>query len=235
MLAGVSVDYYARMEQGRERNPSAAVLNALGRALRLDADQRAHAFRLAGLAPEEAHAPVEAADPALLDLMAEWDSTPALVVDRCLGVLGRNALAQALYAGFTTSDNLVRMVFLDPHGRRFFADWERAAASCVAQLRLALPHPDAAAGLRLLVAEASENDDFRRLWADNDARGKLPESKSFHHPEVGALRLDVHAFDVRGASGQQLIVYRAPAGSPSAERLALLGSLHARARREARR
>ncbi|WP_432507531.1 helix-turn-helix domain-containing protein [Kineococcus arenarius] len=155
MLAGVSVDYYARLEQGRERNPSPSVLNAIANALCLDHDQRGHLFRLADLAPT-ALAPVAAAAPqALKDLLQAWPHTPAVIINRQLDVLAHNALAGALYSQFTRIDNVARMTFLDPAGAHFYSHWNRAAESCVASLRLALGHVDCADAVRRLVLELS--------------------------------------------------------------------------------
>lgn len=116
MLAGVSVDYYTRLEQGRERNPSPAVLNALAGALALDTDLREHLFRLAGLAPTPPTPVRKTVDDSLRELLSSWSHTPALIIDRRLDVLAYNELAGALYSGFERIDNLVRMTFLDPSG-----------------------------------------------------------------------------------------------------------------------
>lgn len=119
VLAGVNADYYTRLEQGRERHPSPQVLDALGRALRLDPEARAHLHRLAGVSPagrDSLHA-TERVGPALRQLMDGYAHTPAFVMSRTLDVLAANALADALYAPFTPADNLARMIFLDPAGR----------------------------------------------------------------------------------------------------------------------
>ncbi|CEA09425.1 Helix-turn-helix [Arthrobacter saudimassiliensis] len=230
MLAGVSVDYYARLEQGREKNPSPSVLNALAGALNLDADLREHVFRLAGLAPTPWQPADDAVDESLLELLAAWPHTPALIINRQLDILARNDLAAALYSGFARMDNLVRMTFIDPFGRSFFTDWQRAGETCVANLRLALGHAGAQEAVQALVAEAhAASAEFRVLWSRHDVRGKTAEAKAFRHPALGDLLLDYNAFDVRSAPGQQLVVYQAPAGSPSAEKLQLLGSLAASA------
>ncbi|ASR39424.1 transcriptional regulator [Prauserella marina] len=227
MLVGVSVDYYARLEQGRERNPSASVLNAIAGALCLDADQREHLFRLADLAPRVL-APVAAAPRrSLLDLLESWPSTPAVIINRQLDVLAHNALAGALYSEFDRVDNVARMTFLDPVGAGFFVHWDRAAESCVANLRLAMGHVDSADAVRGLVVELSAaSAGFRRLWAKHDVRGKTHASKAFHHRDVGDLVLDYHAFDIKDSPGRQLIVYQAAPGSSSADKLRLLASLH---------
>ncbi|PRY65919.1 helix-turn-helix protein [Glaciihabitans tibetensis] len=231
MLAGVSVDYYTRLEQGREKNPSPAVLNALSRALNLDADLREHVFRLAGLAPSPFQPLQKSVSPSLKDLLASWSHTPALIINRQLDILAKNELAEALYADFSTVDNIVRMTFIDPAGRGFFADWTRAAETCVANLRLALGHPSSHEAVLALVAEThAASAEFRALWARHDVRGKTHEAKAFHHREVGDLLLSYNAFDVRSSPGQQLVVYQAAAGTASADKLQLLGTLVATAR-----
>ncbi len=154
LLAGVSVDYYARLEQGRERNPSPSVLNAIASALCLDPDQREHLFRLADLAPTALTAVSATPPQSLLDLLDAWPATPAMIIDRQLDVLAHNALAGALYSDFDRIDNLARMTFLDLAGTSFYAHWDRAAESCVANLRLALGHVDSADAVRRLVVEA---------------------------------------------------------------------------------
>lgn len=230
MLAGVSVDYYTRLEQSRERNPSPAVLNALTGALDMDADLREHLFRLAGLAPTPRTPVRETVDESLRQLLASWAHTPALVINRQLDILAYNDLAGALYNGFERIDNMARMVFLDPFGRRFFTDRERATTSCVANLRLALGHAGSADAVRALVIEAhAASAEFRDLWSRHDVRGKTHEAKEFRHPSVGEVSLEYTAFDVRSSPGHQLIVYQAAPGSPSADKLRLLGSLAATA------
>lgn len=230
VLAGVSADYYTRLEQGRERGPSAAVLDGIARALDLGPDAREHLFRLAGV-PFGDRAPLtDRVDDDLRELMAEWPHLPAIVVNRRLDLLARNSIADALYADFTAPANLARMTFLDPAGRSFFADWERAAEASVAHLRLALGHRPGDRRTLALTGELAADDDFRRLWERHDVRGKTSEAKRFRHSAVGELTLTYRTFDVRGASGQQLIVYRAAPGSPDADAVRLLGILSPAAR-----
>ena len=228
MLAGVSVDYYTRLEQGREENPSASVLNALSRALDLTADAREHLFRLAGATPVPSPAPAtERVDPSLLRLLEAWPDTPALILNRRLDLLALNPLARALYSPFQDVGNLARMVFIDPAGPAFFDDWERSAHACVANLRLALGFDPHDGSTRALVAELGRSAYFSALWAENDARGKTQDAKVFVHPDVGPLTLEFHTFDVRGAAGQQLIAYRAEPASASDHALKMLATLAA--------
>ncbi|MEV4340314.1 helix-turn-helix transcriptional regulator [Streptomyces sp. NPDC049590] len=239
VLAGVNADYYTRLEQGRERNPSPQVLDALARALRLDEDTRAHLYRLAGTAPGghlAAHTSGRVS-PALRQLMDGYPNTPAFVLDRTLDILATNALADALFAPFDPPDNLARMTFLDPAGRHFYTDWDRAAQATVANLRHATGFDPDAPRLRELVRTLTEHSTlFARRWDSHTVRGKTQDAKHLHHPDVGPLTLTYQAFDVRDAPGQQLVIYHAEPGGPSAQALDLLGSLHTtRSRREARR
>ncbi|MET8472788.1 helix-turn-helix transcriptional regulator [Streptomyces sp. NPDC006422] len=230
VLAGMNADYYARLEQGRERTPSPQVLDALARALRLDADARAHLYRLAGAPPNDrprAHA-TEHVSPALRQLMDGYPNTPAFVMNQTLDLLALNALADALYAPFTPADNLARMTFLDAAGRTFYTDWDRAAQATVANLRQATGSDPDNPHLQDLVTTLTEHStDFTRLWNTHTVRGKTRDAKHLHHPDVGPLTLTYQAFDVRDAPGQQLVIYHAEPGSPSAQALHLLGSLHA--------
>ncbi len=226
LLAGMSADYYVRLEQGRERHPSPQVLDALARALRLDGDARQHLYRLAKVSPPDlVPAGVEHVDPHLRRLMDMWPDNPALVLGRAYDVLAANRLGEVL---FGATGNLAFKVFLEPAAHAFYADWPEVARMTTAGLRLA---SGAAPGdpvvervIRTLVRDSAE---FRELWQRHDARGKTAETKRLVHPEVGPLTLDMQTFDVRAQPGQQLVVYHAEPGSPSAGALSLLGTLAA--------
>ncbi|WP_328939442.1 helix-turn-helix transcriptional regulator [Streptomyces tauricus] len=235
-LSGVSTDYYARLEQGREKHPSAQVVDSLARALGLNPEETAHLHQLA----RTAHGPVRRGGrvpagrvpvgPRLLRLMDGWHHTPALIIDRRLDVLAGNRLGRALFATMLDRDetNLVRFTFLDPHARDFYPDWERVARSALAALRAGSGDLLNDPRLTDLVGELSlKSPEFRALWARHDVRGKGHEAKSFNHPEVGELTLTYDSFTVDSATDQQLVVYQAEPGSTSQQALALLTTVAA--------
>lgn len=227
-LAGVSFDYYVRLEQGRERNPSAQVIDALADALRLDDDARDHLAELAGLGGRRRPVAAEHVAPELLALMDTWADNPALILGRAYDVLAVNRLGAALFGSLDhtgVGTNLVRTVFLDPAARQLYAEWDTVAAATVAGLRALhgqFPHdPRIAEVVAEVTAGAPE---FSELWDRQDVRPKRAALKRFRHPEVGDLALRMHTFDVRAAPGQELVVYDAERGSDDASALRLLGS-----------
>ncbi|QVI30326.1 helix-turn-helix domain-containing protein [Mycolicibacterium neoaurum] len=228
-LAGVSIDYYIRLEQGRERSPSVQVVDALATALRLDDDAREHLFRLAGqaLPAPGPHVP-DRVDPALLQLMAAWPDNPALVYNRAYDVLAANPIAEALFGDFGAHGNLMTLVFNEPRAREFYADWPRIAANSVAGFRRNHgEQPNDPRVVAVLTELLATSADFAQLWARHDVRGKTQDTKVFRHPEVGMVTLGLQTFAVRSAPGQELVVYQAAPGSPSADAVKMLGSLAA--------
>jgi transcriptional regulator with XRE-family HTH domain len=227
-LAGVSADYYMRLEQGRERHPSDQVLDALARALELDDDAAAHLHELARPAARRRRpaARAERVRPELRQLMRAWSHTPALVMGRRMDVLAANGLATALHGGFACGHNLVRLVFLDPAARELYPDWDDIARDTVAVLRASVGPDLDDPQLTELVGELSlKSAEFRRLWARADVREKKHGVKRFVHPLVGELTLRYESFAVSGKPGQVLIVYHAEPGSATEQALALLSSL----------
>ncbi|MFC4008050.1 helix-turn-helix transcriptional regulator [Nonomuraea purpurea] len=227
MLARISVDYYLRLEQGRERRPSPQVLDALSDALLLDDDGRLHLYRVAGMSPlPRREGGVERTDPRLLALAELWDRTPAVILGRAYDVLAANALGRAVFHHLEPGTNLLLAMFLDLSVRSFYRDWETAAANVVAGFRFlegARPHdPRIQEVLRTAMEDSRE---FADLWRRRDARGKSDAAKVLLHPDVGELTLRMETFDVRSAPGQQLIVYHAQEGTRTADALRLLGSL----------
>ncbi|MEV7442485.1 helix-turn-helix transcriptional regulator [Streptomyces sp. NPDC091204] len=229
VLAGMNSDYYARLEQGREQSPSPQILEAIGAALRMDHEARDHLFRLAGTLPDgQRTRPRETVSPELRRLLDGYAHTPAFVLNPALDLLAANSLADALFSPFEKADNLARMTFLDPAGRVFYAQWRRAAEAVVAALRQStglVPHyPRLRELVRLLTGTSEE---FAAMWSAHTVYGKTLDAKALVHPDVGALSLTYQSFDVRGAPGQQVVIYHAEPGSPSSHALSLLGSLNA--------
>ncbi|MER5193731.1 helix-turn-helix transcriptional regulator [Streptomyces sp. NPDC002755] len=218
LLAGVSSDYYIRLEQGRENSPSPQVLDAVAQALKLDAEATAHLNRLC-LTASQRPRDWGGTDVSrqLLRLMDGWDHTPAFVVGPALDIMAGNSLATALHSGFDRFDNLARMVFVDPAGREFYQERERAAHSCVAELRAAYGHDPESARIAEVVAELSaRSEEFAGLWQTHDVRSKTQEVKRLRHPRVGDLHIAFAAFTVNGAPHQQLVVYQAEPAGPTA-------------------
>ncbi|MDQ0596370.1 transcriptional regulator with XRE-family HTH domain [Streptomyces canus] len=230
MLSGLSTDYYVRLEQGRERNPSVQVVDALARTLMLDDEAIAHLHQLARPVPGRSRRRTrrQRVSPSLLQMMNGWTDTPAVILGHCMDVLAHNALGGALFAGHTYSGDLMRLVFLDPDARDFYPDWDRVAANTVGGLREAAGTDYDDPQLIELVGELSlKSGEFRRLWARHDIRQKRHETKRFRHPLVGELTLTYESLTINSAPGQQLVVYQAEPAGPSAHALSLLGSLTA--------
>ncbi|MFR9727931.1 helix-turn-helix transcriptional regulator [Saccharopolyspora sp. MS10] len=231
MLAGVSADYYARLEQGRRIVPSPAVVEALGRALDLDEAGRAHLRALigrsAGPVRRRASA-VQRVRPGLHQLLDSLDGTAALVLGRRADVLASNRLARALFADFdrlpAVERNYARWIFLDPAARALFADWEPHAREAVESLRLdAGEGPDR--GTTELVAELRDRSaEFARWWDEHRVHQRTHGSKRLRHPVVGELTVEFETLTPPGDPDTALYVYSARPGSPSREALDLLAS-----------
>ena len=230
LLAGVSVDYYVRLEQGRDTHPSEQVLDALARALCLDDDAVAHLHDLARPAPRRRR-PRERPErvrPGVLRLLESWSAIPAFVLGRRMDVLAFNALAGMLHDGFATERNMVRLVFLDPAARDTFPDFDAVAQETVATLRAAAGADLDDPRLAELVGELSlKSDEFRRLWARHEVREKASGVKRMLHPMVGELVLGYETLRVNDAPEQLVVGYHAEPGSASERALALLGAMAA--------
>ncbi|MET7397143.1 helix-turn-helix transcriptional regulator [Dactylosporangium sp. NPDC005572] len=228
VLVGMNSDYYARLEQGRERSPSPQILEAICGALRMDDQAREHLYRLAGTAPDARRTPRETVSGPLRHLLDGYASVPAFVLNPAKDFMAVNALAEALFSPFETVDNLARMTFLDPAAQRFFARWDSFAEAVVAGLRHASGLDPQYLRLRELVRTLNEDSEaFAALWSSQAVYGKAQDATELEHPDVGPLSLTSQSFDVRGAPGQLLVIYQPEPESPSAQALTLLGTLHA--------
>lgn len=235
-LAGISADYYLRLEQGRDRNPSGQVLDALARVLGLDATATAYLRGLAdpalargrgGRSSRAARAAAERVPTGTLQLL-DVIGLPAFVENRAFDVLAANALARELAPGMRPGENRLRTMFLGDSDVERYPDWEDQMGGMVAAFRTSIgPDVDDPA-ITTLVGELSlGSEDFRRLWARHDVRQLAGGAVRMWHPEVGDLELRREKLGIGGTDGQLLVVHHAEPGSSSARALALLGSLAA--------
>ncbi|MEV0780809.1 helix-turn-helix transcriptional regulator [Streptomyces sp. NPDC050428] len=230
-LAGVSIDYYTRLERGKETRPSPAVIDALARALQLDDVEHQHlrdlAVRAARYAPQAAPAPSRTVRPHLKLLLETVRPSPAYVVSRSMDVLAHNPGGLALYPGLAdwpaTQRNLGRYLFLHPAAREIFPDWDNQIRHCVSRLRaLAGTDPDAPDLTQLVGELLLKSPDFAKLWDRYDVTGRKITTKTFQHPQVGKITLDFQGMALEGTPGHRLGVYTAQPGSPDHDAMLLL-------------
>ena len=227
-LAGISADYYLRLEQGRDRNPSAQVLTALARVFRLDATATQYLLSLSAARPSAPRRPRREVVPAGIGQLLGSVGLPAFVESRMLDVLAANQLATALSPAMSAGANRLRSLFLDPAERDLYADWERATGELVASFRASIGTDVEDPRIAQLVGELSlASQEFGRLWARHDVRALAGASVRLHHPQVGPLELRREKLGIGESGGQLLVIYHAEPGSESARSLALLGSLAA--------
>jgi transcriptional regulator with XRE-family HTH domain len=222
-LAGISSEYYLRLEQGRDKNPSAQILDALARALQLDIKATEYLHQLASQAASRGEpVSVEAADGT--DELIDQFSMPAIVASRCLDVLAANSIARALSPGFAPGQNFLRWRLLDPAARDLYVDWAEATDVAVSGLREAAASDPDDPRLRSMVDElSSASARFRELWARADVGYRVGVIR-MRHPVVGDLYLHRNRFNIPHSGGQHLLVYRAEPGSDSARALDALRS-----------
>jgi transcriptional regulator with XRE-family HTH domain len=226
-LAGISADYYLRLEQGRDRNPSPQVLEALARVFGLDAAATQYLLSLSSARPRTAK-PRREVVPAGIRQLLDVLGLPAFVENRMFDVLGANRLAAALSPGIRPGANRLRSVFLDQETRDLYPDWEQATAGIVASFRASLGAEADDPRIAQLVGELSlASERFRQLWARHDVKALSGSRERMRHPQVGMLELRREKLPVPDSGGQILVIYHAEAGSESARSLALLGSLAA--------
>jgi transcriptional regulator with XRE-family HTH domain len=230
-LAGVSIDYYTRLERGKETRPSEAVLDALAGVLRLDTDERDHlrglAAQAARRAPEQRRAPSRTVRATALQLLETVRPSPAYVVSRTNDMLASNPGGLRLFAGIeewpARRRNLNRYVFLHPAARTLFVHWEQIAAGSVAHLRaIAGTDPDDPE-LAALVGELTvKSEDFACLWNRYDVLLRSTGLKSFRHPEFGEMTLSYETMPLIATDGQRMCVYQATPGTPDHDAMVLL-------------
>ena len=234
-LAGVSVEYYAKLERGALSGVSPGVLDAIARALQLDDAERAHLLRLAHEADgsnallRPRRRPKQWTVRPSLQWTLDAITAPAILVNNRQDLLAANHLGRAMYSDVYTDPgglpNFGRFTFLDSTARRFFPDWNLAADMTVANLRTAAGKDPHDKGLHDLVGELStRSDDFRRRWGAHNVRTHGTGVKHFHHHVVGDLELAYESMDLRAETDLTVTIYAAQPDSPTAQALILLAS-----------
>jgi len=229
MLAGISADYYLRLEQGRDRNPSVQVLESLARVLRLDEVATAYLLSLASEQPRRARRrPRRETVPPGIRKLLDSLTLPAFVEGRYFDVLAANSLATTLSPRLTPGRNRLRDVFLDPAEQSLFPDWEQSTLSMVAGFRQSVGTDTDDPRFIELVGELSlGSDHFRKLWARHDVQVREGASVTLDHPLVGELTVNREKLAIGGTAGQLLVLYHADRGTADAEKLNLLSSYQA--------
>jgi transcriptional regulator with XRE-family HTH domain len=232
MLAGISVEYYTRLERGTAQGASEDVLEGISRALQLDEAERGHLFDLVRAAnavrPAVRRPSQERVRPTVVRIL-DAVTAPAYVRNGRLDILAANKLGEALYspvyASATGIPNMARFVFLSPEATEFFVDWEGVASDAVAILRAEAGRDPYDRRLSDLVGELStRSEEFRVRWASHNVKFHRTGAKSLHHPLVGELSLSYEAMELPGDAGQRINIYTAEPGSPSEDALRLLAS-----------
>jgi transcriptional regulator with XRE-family HTH domain len=236
LVAGVSVEYYIRLERGNATGVSEAVLDGISRALQLDDAERAHLHDLARAAsrgarpqPRPRRSRAQQVSPGVRQLLDAMDNVPALAQNGRLDIIAINRLGQAVFSEMYLQPqrpaNFARFVFLDPRARDFYRDWDDAARQTVALLRAEAGRAPHDRGLSDLVGQLSTRADaFRTLWASHDVREHRTGLKMIHHPVVGDLDLSYQAMELASDRGLLFIAYTAQPRSPSHDALTLLSN-----------
>ncbi|GAA4555674.1 helix-turn-helix transcriptional regulator [Planotetraspora kaengkrachanensis] len=233
VIAGVSVEYYRRIERGAIAGVSADVLGAIAEALQLDEAEAAHLFNLAraarGARKASPRDTVQRVRPGIQRILEAFVGSPASVHNERTDLLATNRLGRAFYSELLAGDiargNNARFVFLDPRSRDFYSDWGTSADQLIAIMRGHLGRNPGDRGLSNLIGELSaQSREFSTRWASYNVESHRTGRKHVNHPTVGALELDYETIELSSDPGLTLLTYFAEPGSPSAERLALLAS-----------
>jgi transcriptional regulator with XRE-family HTH domain len=231
-LAGLSIDYYIRLEQGKETNPSGPILDGLARALRLNEEEHAHLYALANHAARRTARVVSRASrvvrPGVRQLLETVRPCPAYVLTRTSDLLAANPEALTLFAGLADwppeRRNTIRYTFLHPAARELFADWDHAAETTAAHLRsLAADTPEDPDASALIAELLDHSPEFSRLWQRHDVRQRRGEAKPFRHPQIGEFTLTYEVLYL--ADGQRMTVYQAEPGTRDHDAMILLSMI----------
>jgi transcriptional regulator with XRE-family HTH domain len=233
MLAGISVEYYTRLERGMTSGASEEVLEGIVRALQLDEAERTHLFDLVRAAnrsrPTRTRPTQDRVRPTVQRILDAMAGVPAYVRNGRLDILAANRLGSVLYAPVLEDPagppNMARFIFLNPKTTEFFGDWDDVASHAVAILRAEAGCDPYDKRLSGLVGELStRSEEFRVRWAAHNVKFHRTGAKRLHHPVVGDLALAYEALELPGDSGQRILAYTAEPGSPAQEALNLLAS-----------
>lgn len=232
LLAGVSTDYYTRLEQGRKITPSAGVLDAIARALDLDPVGRAHLGNLIGTAPvriPRATPSVQRARPGLHQLLDALETQPAMILGRRMDILASNRIARALFADFDSlrprERNYARWLFLDDNARELFLDWDVQARAAVESLRFAAASdPDDRLAADLVAELTDRSREFRQWWVEHRVYQRTFGSKRLRHPIVGDLTVEYETLTLPGDPDQTLFIYTTEPATASRQAMNLLVS-----------
>jgi transcriptional regulator with XRE-family HTH domain len=230
MLAGISGDYYLRLEQGKDLYPSSQVLEALARALMLDDTATAYLHQIAQQRPTTGKTPrPEEVPVGVLQLLTTTlNHAPAFVQSRFMDVLAANPLAAALSPNFTPGKNLLLAAFLDPADSELYMDWDQVAEEVVAGIRPLVGDDLANPRLAEIIGELSVgSEQFRKLWARHDVRPKAGSIRRLNHPRLGRVDVRFEKLGIVGTVGQMLVIYHAEPDGPFGPTLARLGALEA--------
>jgi len=233
MLAGISVEYYTRLERGNAAGVSEDVLEGIARALQLDDAERVHLFDLIRAANATSttarRRPSQERVRPTVQRILDSITAPAYVRNGRLDILAANTLGAALYSPVlddaSGTPNMARFIFLNPRAGEFFHNWESIANDAVAILRAEAGRDPYDRRLSDLIGELStRSDEFRVGWASHNVKFHCTGAKTLHHPVVGDLNLDYEALDLPGDAGQRILIYSAEPASRSHEVLDLLAS-----------
>jgi len=229
MLAGISADYYLRLERGRDRNPSVQVLEAIARVLQLDDEHLAHLLTLVAEVPRRRRRRPrkETVPPGALKLLDSL-AQPAFIEGRYFDILASNSLARALSPRLVVGGNQLRDMFLDPAEQALHPEWKAVSECFIASLRQAVGNDVDDPQFIELTGELSlASPHFRQLWGRHEVRGQRGTPIRMNHPQLGELTLNRERLAIGGAEGVMLVVYHPDAGSSHADKLALLASASA--------